>query len=355
MALRGSATTYPSRSWATIQPHDADLDEAKLKRTKTWLDDNVSDPRFRRYKERHPGEGYRLVIVRRGRIAAEWNSGIDRSALLNIWSATKSVYSCILGILIDEGVISSADAKINDYYPEAFDVPEGFGPKPGRFVTEKDLNITFRQLICNTSGYMKPNEQPGQVFHYQTYGMNILVHALETACGLYDSRSPESSATLRARVDDHITHPIGAAWDYYTYNFDLQPSARLNVFGNFLGITSSALDMARLGWLWRNHGAWNGQQLIPKGWMEEATRTAPDIEANCPEDDWRYGHGFWTNDHRKLWPSLPQDSFAASGAGQNHIWVSPSLDLVVVQSPGLYEDQHERDNQVLLRIADACM
>ena len=349
------AATFPGQAWERVQPHDAGLDEAKLRQAKAWLDSSASDPPLEPSEGRHPGKDYRVVVVRSGRVAAEWNRGISASALLNIWSATKSVYSCMLGVLIDEGVIASADAFVRDYYPEGFDVPDGFGPKPGRLVTEKDLEITFRQLICNTSGYMKPGEQPGRVFHYQTFGMNILVHALETACGLYDSRSPESSATLRVKIDDHIRRPIGAAWSYYTQNFDLQPSARVDVFGNTLGIASSALDMARLGWLWRNHGAWNGQQLIPKGWMEEATRTAPDIMANCPEEDWRYGHGFWTNDHGMMWPSLPEDSFAASGAGHNHIWVCPSLDLVVVQGPGLFEDQHERDNHVLLRIADACV
>jgi CubicO group peptidase (beta-lactamase class C family) len=352
--LLTSKSIAPGNTWATIHPHDTGMDVSKLKRVTTWLDDNVRDPRFQNYKERHPGETYRLVIVRGGRIVAEWNHGVERSARLRIWSATKSVYSCILGILIEQGVIESADSHVRDYYPEAMDVPDGAGPKPGRHVTDKDHAITLRQLITNTSGYMKPGEHPGQVFHYQTYGMNILVHAMETACGLYDSKEPESSATLHVLINKHLKTPLQADWDYYTYNFDLQASARLNIFGNFLGMSSTALDMARLGWLWRNFGEWNGKQLIPRQWLIDGTRTAPDILANCPEEDWRYGHGFWTNDHLKMWPSLPSDAFAAAGAGQHHIWVCPSLDLVIVQSPGLYEDQHEHDNPVLPLIVDAC-
>ena len=38
------------------------------------------------------------------------------------------------------------------------------------------------------------------------------------------------------------------------------------------------------------------------------------------------------------------DSSAASGAGSQHIWVCPSLDLVVLQSPGLWQDQAENDS-----------
>jgi hypothetical protein len=65
-------------------------------------------------------------------------------------SAAKSIFSCILGIAIADGKLPSADAKIVDYYPEAMDVPEGEGPKPGRYAFEKDRHITFRQLIISS-------------------------------------------------------------------------------------------------------------------------------------------------------------------------------------------------------------
>ncbi|MBS1252054.1 MAG: hypothetical protein MAG451_01090 [Anaerolineales bacterium] len=84
-----------------------------------------------------------------------------------------------------------------------------------------------------------------------------------------------------------------------------------------------------------------------------ATQTAPDIRANCPREQWKYGYGFWTNDHGQLWPNLPRDSYAASGAGSQHIWVCPSLDLVVVQSPGLWEEQAENDAGLLRLVVDA--
>jgi hypothetical protein len=55
--------------------------------------------------------------------------------------------------------------------------------------------------------------------------------------------------------------------------------------------------------------------------MRQATKTAPDIIANCSLEQWKYGYGFWTNDYRQLWPNLPRDSFAASDAVSQHIWV----------------------------------
>jgi CubicO group peptidase (beta-lactamase class C family) len=112
-------------------------------------------------------------------------------------------------------------------------------------------------------------------------------------------------------------------------------------------------DQARLGWLWRHAGRWRDRQVIPAAWMRQATVTAALVRATASPEGWCYGHGFWTNDRGTLWPSLPRDSFAAQGAGGQHIWVCPSLDLVVAQSPGIWADQRENDHGVIRWIVDA--
>jgi CubicO group peptidase (beta-lactamase class C family) len=336
-------TIYPETKWDHISPSEARFDSEKMAGVKAWLDEQVGDGR------------YRVVIVRSGRLVAEWNHGVGREEQLRLASATKSIFSSILGIVIEEGKIPSADAKVIDYYPEAMDVPEGEGPKPGRYAFEKDRDITFRQLISNTSGYMKPGEAPGQIFNYQTYGMNILTHAIAKMYGYYDINDPEGSPGLKPLVEKHLGLPIGATWGYYQANFNLPPKARINIFGYYDGVQATALDMARLGWLWRNWGCWQSQQLIPEAWLREATQTAPGIRANCPLEQWQYGYAFWTNDYGQLWPNLPRDSYAASGAGSQLIWVCPSLDLVVVQSPGLYQKHEDNDKGLLRLVVEACV
>lgn len=336
-----AAPVFPGPEWARAAAADVGMDAAKLEEARRWLESRVGEER------------YRVVIVRGGRVVAEWNHGVGRDERLGMASAAKSIFSCMLGIAIAEGKIPSADAKVVDYYPEMMDVPEGEGPKKGRFAREKDRDITFRQLICNTSGYLKPGEQPGKVFHYQTFGMNILTHAIAESYGLYDISDPEGSAGLRKLMDERLRVPLGATWQYSLSNFDLHPRARTSIFGYYQGVLASAVDMARLGWLWLNWGLWRDEQLVPETWLREATRTAPDVVASCPREQWQYGHGFWTNEYGLIWPSLPRDSFAASGAGSQHIWVCPSLDLVVVQSPGLWQKQHENDTGLLRLVADA--
>ncbi|NJN84389.1 MAG: serine hydrolase [Caldilineaceae bacterium] len=335
--------TFPGKDWARIDPDAADMDPTQIDGLLSWLRARAG-----------ADSPCRVVVVRRGGVVFEWNHNVAPDDRLRLASAAKSIFSCILGILIHEGTIPSADARVADFYPEMMDVPEGFGPKAGRYAFEANREITFRQLISNTSGYMKPGEEPGEVFNYQTYGMNILTHAMAKLHGLYSVDDPEGSPGLQPLIESRLGAPIGVQWAYHSANFDLQPHARLAVFGYYDGVQSTALDMARLGWLWRNWGRWEGDQVVPEAWLREATQTAPAIRAHCSPEQWKYGYGFWTNDHAQLWPSLPRDSFAASGAGSQHIWVCPSLDLVVAQSPGLWQDQAENDDGLLRKVVDAC-
>jgi CubicO group peptidase (beta-lactamase class C family) len=183
---------------------------------------------------------------------------------------------------------------------------------------------------------MKPGEAPGKVFNYQTFGMNILTHAIASAYSLYKTSNPERGAGFGTLTEWKIRNLVGGSWSWEYGNFDMPPEARTDVFGYFTGYRMSSRDMARLGWLWLNSGNWNGTQVIPAEWIDKATRVSTEILENEPKDRHIYGLGFWCNDQTQVWPDLPSDSFAASGAGRQHIWVCPSLDLVVVQSPGSY-------------------
>jgi len=111
--------------------------------------------------------------------------------------------------------------------------------------------------------------------------------------------------------------------------------------------------MARMGWLWLNWGRWRDRQIVPEAWIREATQTAPDICANCPGEQREYGDGFWTNDHLELLLGLPRDSFLAAGAGNICIWVCPSLDLMVVGSPGLLPMKDRNFENLLRLVVDA--
>ena len=315
-----------------IDPEDAGFSSQRLSQFGAWLGEVAG------------GRPFHVAVARHGRRVRDWVYGVDPSQRRYLASAAKSLYSSLLGIAVGEGAIPSLDAKVVDIYPEMMDIRDGEGPKPGRYAVEKDREITFRHLICNCSGYMKPGEAPGKVFHYQTFGMNVLTHALAKAYGVYVARDPEALPGCGKLIEDKIRNLIGADWIVSCRNFDLPPNARIDIFGNGTGIHATADDMLRIGTLWMRYGRWNGVQVVPEDYLRAATLTNRFILDNEPEDKWMYGHGFWCNDHRRLWPDCPKASFAASGGGGIHIWVCPALGIVVVQAPGLW-DQFGPDNQ----------
>lgn len=331
-------TPFPDTDWERVEPEDAGLDPAGLRAAERWQRERLGD------------DPSRIVVVRGGRIAFEASSGMDADERVRIASAAKSVYSSVLGIAIEEGVIPSADAKVVDVFPQMMDVPEGQGPKPGRFARPKDRGITFRQLIGNTSGYLKPDEEPGERFHYQTFGMNILTHAVAAAYGLYDPAEPEGSPGLGRLIDERIAGPIGADLDYTLTNFPGVDSPALGVFGYYCQVLTNARDAARLGWLWCNAGRWGDRQVIPEAWMREAVSVSREIREHESRGQWQYGLGFWTNEAGELWPELPTDGFAALGAGGHTIVVFPSLELVVATIPGFVYPKDSRGNPEFLKL-----
>ncbi|MGC9347494.1 MAG: serine hydrolase domain-containing protein [Anaerolineae bacterium] len=334
-------TEYPRLTWPRKPAEEAGFDREKLGLARRWMDEHADD------------RGYRLAIVRDGYLVLEVNQGVSADERFGIASAAKSIYSNVLGIAVEEGVIPSADARVVDVYPEMMDVPEGEGPKEGRYAFPKDVDVTFRQLISNTSGYMKPGEVPGTVFHYQTYGMNVLTHALAKAYNLYDVGDPEGSPGFQRLIEEKIARYIGTDWRYSMTNFDLHERARLNIFGYYCQVHSGPLDLARVGWLWCNWGRWMDLQVIPEAWMRASVRVNPDIREYAPREEWMYGYGFWTNEAGEMWSDLPTDVFTASGAGGHYVTVFPTERLVVVQNPGPYHrarEGAERANGEMLRL-----
>jgi len=205
---------------------------------------------------------------------------------------------------------------------------------------------------------MKPGEEPGKVFHYQTFGMNLVTNGIATAYGLYDSGDPDRLPGFNELMARKVRDRIDGKWTHNYTDFKHEPEAKKNIWGHSSRVVASARDAARMGILWLNRGNWNGTQVIPESYLKEATVTNPDILANEPEKNWKYGHGFWVNDHGKQWPDLPRDSYAASGAGAKHIWVCPSLGLVISMNPGAYNGMDETTriahlNDTHARILDA--
>jgi CubicO group peptidase (beta-lactamase class C family) len=94
---------------------------------------------------------------------------------------------------------------------------------------------------------------------------------------------------------------------------------------------ASARDWARLGLLLINDGVWNGQRLLPEGWVDYVTTPTPGAEKG------QYGAHFWLNagdkndpSNRRM-PDVGTDVYMMNGYDGQRIYVVPSKNAVVVR------------------------
>ena len=172
---------------------------------------------------------------------------------------------------------------------------------------------------------------------------------------------------LRSR----IMEPIGASdtWEWHGYStsmveVDGEQVESVSGGGHWGGgMHICSRDHARFGLLHLAQGSWDGRKLLPSGWIEIATEPSA--------TNHQYGAMWWLNtdgEKGRMYPAVsftdqpsmlhiflhcvhmglstilspnarvlvlycgqaPATSYSAQGAGGNHIWVEPSLDLVVV-------------------------
>ena len=100
-------------------------------------------------------------------------------------------------------------------------------------------------------------------------------------------------------------------------------------YGNFLtqGYDyMSARDWARLGNLYLQDGVWNGERILPEGFVNFVSTVAPAWAADKRPI---YGGFFWLNGTGAF--AVPTTAYYMLGAGGQFVLIVPSHDLVVVR------------------------
>ena len=85
---------------------------------------------------------------------------------------------------------------------------------------------------------------------------------------------------------------------------------------------ATARDYARFALLYQNDGVFNGERILPEGWVKYSTTVAA-------ASNGAYGSFFWLNKGREL-PSAPEDMYMCVGHDGQLIFIMPSQELIVV-------------------------
>jgi CubicO group peptidase (beta-lactamase class C family) len=297
-----------------------------------------------------------LVVERDGLVVYEnYFNGYAAENAGHVYSVTKSVVSALIGIAIGEGRIGGVDRKVLDSFPE-------YVPMPGERTIQR---ITLKHLLTMTAPYKyeaEPYESffesrdpikdaldllggEGRIgeFNYSAIGgTHILSGILARAIGqpILDYAAKRLFSPLGIAVPRNVTlrdreEHIAAMNDKNTSGWVVDPQG-LNwaSWGLFL----RPRDMAKIGQLYLNRGAWDGEQLVPAAWIEESTRE----QSRCAQwGDLAYGY---------LWWIVDEDSFAALGDGGNVIYVNSKERLVVAIASLFLPEAKDRIELIKKRI-----
>jgi CubicO group peptidase (beta-lactamase class C family) len=274
-----------------------------------------------------------FVVTWKGRIVGErYGEGITAHTPLESWSMGKSVTATLLGTLIRQGVY--------DLWQPA-PIPEWQGPGDPR------AKIRIADLLHMSSGlrirapqdpdYDPSGPYPDHLYLY-TGGVNLFHYAATRplqwppgTVGRYHNTDPVLvnylvRLAVEKRGEEYLSFPRRALFDRIGIRSMVMET---DAYGNFLTQgyeLASARDWARLGNLYLQDGVWNGERVLPEGFVRFVTTVAPAWAADHRPV---YGGFFWINGH-SVFP-VPRSAYYMTGVGGQYTLIIPSHDLVVVR------------------------
>lgn len=320
--------------WAVAAPRDVGLDPARL---------CALGPALEAWPE---GNAHAVLVVRHGTLVYEryfagedqrWGQPLgiiphDAETRHDLRSITKSVTSLLVGIAVDHGWIKDIDAPVLSLLPQYADLRS---PETDR--------ITLRHLLTMSAGlawsedlpYSDPRnserlmsdtpdpyryvleqpfaEAPGERWVYSGGATALLSAVLKQVSG----------RPLDVLAREVLFAPLGISdveWVRYPNGDPVAAS----------GLRLRPRDIARIGRLVLDRGAWQGKQIVSAGWIAQSTASQIAVE-----DRVAYGFQWWLG--RSLIDGRQVRWAAGIGWGGQRLFLAPDLDLLVVVTAGLYD------------------
>ncbi|MCQ2133945.1 MAG: beta-lactamase family protein [Bacteroidales bacterium] len=269
-------------------------------------------------------EIHNIMILRHDKVIAE-HSWYPYSAQYKhaMYSSTKTFTAAAVGFAVQEGLVKVSD-RVVDIFPDL--LPEKHSPEVERLTVKHLLSMTAGHRNTRYDGAgdelvrnflaMDYSSEPGTVFAYNVTCSHMLSQIITRVTGetIYDY--------LKPRLFD----PLGLSSDIF---WEMDLSGRN--MGNG-GMHSRISDMAKFGLFLKNHGTWNGRQILDPQWVKDMTTCWIVQSSDKPEkDDGTSGYGYqtWLGGH---------DSFRAIGASNQVILVVPGSDVVVAAQSALGDE-----------------
>lgn len=279
-----------------------------------------------------------LVVLRDGQLASElYRHGADRETRFTSWSVAKSFVATLIAMAIEDGRINSLDDPVARYSPEF--AGSAFGETSLRHMLMMSAGVEFnedysdsgdsdiRPFFFNTfilggnpdemSRQIERRRRPGRDLHYVSPTSHVLASVAQSVYG----------QNLADLVEDKLWTPLGMTRDAtWLQNVNADRGIALG----YCCLQATTRDFARLGQLYLQDGIWNGERLLPDGWVRLATRPNAPFQEAGPDGPYAprgYGLHFWV-------PPDHDGEFFAAGVFGQYVWVDENRGVVIAVNAG---------------------
>ena len=255
------------------------------------------------------------MIIKNDSIYYEWYAdNYSDDSKTNSFSMAKSITSSLLGKAIMDGYIKNLDQPVGDFYPEFKDTKTTVGDlssmasgldwiehytSPFSITARANYDDDLAETILN----QKVIKTPGQEFEYLSGSTQLLGMVIEKA----------TQKKLADYLSESFWKPLGAKsdalWQLDDYENRLAKA--------FCCISSNARDFARFGKLYKDHGKWNGRQILDSTFVAKATKSRFEGQP--------YGYGFWISDY------MDKHIFLMRGILGQYVITIPEDNLIIVR------------------------
>lgn len=268
---------------------------------------------------KYGGHSFAFLVLHNGVPVEEaYRRGFTSKSRLLGWSMAKSVANSIIGVMVANGMA---------------DIYKPTGIREWQY--DSRSRITVNDLMRMQSG-LRWNEDYGSssdvtqmLYCHGNFARYAISKPLEYPIGsrwAYSSGSSNivcywarqhfrSDSAFYAFIYGRLLNRIGL------HNAILEPDASGIPVGSSY-IYATARDYARFALLYLQDGVFNGQRILPKGWVSY-TRTP------TKNSDGAYGALFWRKGKESS-PELPNDFYSCEGHDGQYVIIIPSRQLAVV-------------------------
>jgi CubicO group peptidase (beta-lactamase class C family) len=276
-------------------------------------------------------ELHSFMLARHGHVVSEcWWTPYRRDATHWLYSLSKSFTSTAVGFAVAEGKLNIED-RVVDFFPDQ--APPVVSDNLAALRVKHLLTMSIGHKTDSTPAVAMNRAQtdwvktflsvpieypPGSVFLYDSGGSFMLSAIVQKVTGqrVVEYLEPRLFGPLQIRQKSWERSPLG-----------------INCGGWGLSVTTETL--AKFGQLYLQKGRWNGKQLLPSQWVEEATTFKIQQPPSGPDaadpaaalaklrqtSDWHQGYAyqFWRCRH---------NAFRGDGAFGQFCVVLPDKDAV---------------------------